>query len=536
MDMTKEEKLLAAIGDIDDELIIAADESAENIVLFPRKRRWQSVALTAACFLLCVGAWFSVSGLFDKMTASSTAPEAPQAPPQSVASPSAPTTEVLFTDSVANEEESTPEDVKEAPALPGESLAEQEVQVNPTTGGSGIGGSNGMIDSKQKYNAYNTPLLPLTAVGDTAGIQAERDLGVSVSTEDTMTVFDSYMLTNSTAIDKVLTLQYRYGTNLACDDEAVMTVNVSAEEQQLEISENISTYRSNGNFTEPYNSWESYSQRLDYLDYASNRNTRYNEDETVYVYSLSNIALPGGTGSNVQTQIKLYGREDGLVLFSELSGYYVKENGLNNYTLYPPSYSDSPLQVVAYGEELDVDVLAVRDGQELKTEVHYDIAVESMTLREALTKQYRQYILAEGKQVVSGIKEEQVIDAILYQLNDLPFYNPNYQNQAVVQVEELIYDTIYSQRLFILEQTVTIPAGESIHVSVSMEKWPSYGEDMRGFEIIGQSQTVFDLTEVTLNLATDDSVTCLEHNLTEESGSMELYPTQDYYADYSMNQ
>jgi len=541
MDKTREEKLLAAIGDIDDELIVDADELANNVVLFPRKRRWQSVALTAACFLLCVGVWFSVGDLFSSKSTSSAAPQVPAAPPQAMENPSESYTETIMTDSIVSEEESAQEEMKEFPQTsttpqepeitPGESVA---VQANPTTGGSGTGGSNGIVDGKQKYSTYNAPLLPLTAVGDTDGILAERDLGVSVGTEDTMTVLDTYMLSNCVAEDKVLTLQYRYGTNLSCDDEVEMTVDISSGEQKLEISENISTYRSNGNFTDPYNSWETYSQRLDALDYVSDSEIRYNEEETVYVYSLSNITLPGGTGSDVQTQIKLGGREDGLVLFSGLSGYYVKENGVNAYTIYPPKYSDYPLQIIAYGEELDIDVIAEREGQELKTKVHYDVSAQSMTLREALIKQYRQYVVMEGKQVVSAVNEEQIIDALLYQLNDLPFYNADYQNQAIVQIEELIYDTIHSQRLFILEQTVTIPAGESIHISISAEKRLSSGGDMRGFEIIGQNQTAFDLGKVTLDLTVDASVTRLEHNLTEESGRMELHPAQDYYADFSI--
>ena len=69
--MTKEEKLLYAIGEIDDELIMEADAPApKNITAFPMNKRWKKAMLTAACFLLCIGVWASVGGLFRMGSAS----------------------------------------------------------------------------------------------------------------------------------------------------------------------------------------------------------------------------------------------------------------------------------------------------------------------------------------------------------------------------------------------------------------------------------------------------------------------------------
>ena len=62
--MTKEEKLLRAIGEIDDELILSAEGAAPKIVSFPRRSQWKKTAMMAACFLLCVGVWLGVGDFF----------------------------------------------------------------------------------------------------------------------------------------------------------------------------------------------------------------------------------------------------------------------------------------------------------------------------------------------------------------------------------------------------------------------------------------------------------------------------------------
>lgn len=524
MDRTKEEKLLAAIGDIDDELILAADESAGNVVLFPRKRRWQSVALTAACLLLCFGAWQAVGGLFGKTTsAESMAPQAAETP-SSTTITAAP--ESVVVDSVMEETES--EELKED-----ESPAESAGEANPTTGGPGVGGSNTDNDPYKKYSEYFAPVLPLTAEGDTEGILAERSVDITEIDEEIMSLSDSYLLTNSTAVDKTLTIQYRYGESLAVSNSVEMVVDGSAESQELFISENISDYESSADYTDALGSWQTYSKKLDGLDYTLNEG-KYKGDEEVFVYTISDVVLPGGAEKGAQTALEFSSSAENLVLTTELYGYCVNEEERDFYRLYVPSRRTYPMQIISYGEELsELTVKAFRGEEELKLEVQYDSSVESMTLQEALSKVYRQYVQENGQQSVNSVSEEQVLDALLCQLDGLPFRNENYRNQAVVELPQVIYDTITAQRLYVLEQSITIPAGATVSVEISMEKQLSNSGDGLGFELIGQSQTVFDLQSFRLYLTEDAKV--LSSTLPQKTGQMELDADTDVFVDLEKN-
>ena len=145
--MTREEKLLRAIGDIDDELILAADDSVHRVVPFPRKTPWKKVAVTAACFLLIAGVWFSVDDLF--RMGKSTGAALPQSSETSAAPAEIP--DLKLDEDQSEPEEGTmetePEDSRENAAMEEQkyqsNVSGTPLEENPATGGFGGGSETG---------------------------------------------------------------------------------------------------------------------------------------------------------------------------------------------------------------------------------------------------------------------------------------------------------------------------------------------------------------------------------------------------------
>ncbi|MBQ8599097.1 MAG: hypothetical protein IJ411_03165, partial [Oscillospiraceae bacterium] len=168
--MTKEEKLLYAIGEIDDELILATDGAAPgNIVVLPQKKQWKKAVLTAACFLLCVGVWFSVNDWFHMGSSSATGTAVPSAVSQN--STAVTTESAMIEEDVVEEiEEETVEE-----SAPAEAPVQKAEDAKPERGHS----ISGDPDTEETfYISYNTPLLPLDISGDSEGVTAQRTLTI----------------------------------------------------------------------------------------------------------------------------------------------------------------------------------------------------------------------------------------------------------------------------------------------------------------------------------------------------------------------
>lgn len=190
--MNKNENLFRIIGEIDDDLIIEADNSDKNIIIFPsekavKKNNWKKIALTAACFLICAGVFLKVNSLFDLKTTESVT----QNTTVTIAKPSAPSSALEKSEETVDIE--VEEEIDEAPAespaatektpveeeiieenlevkdekTSEEGLSENtEVDTNPTTGGGYEFSEEIIVETEEISENPKTDANPTTGGSD----------------------------------------------------------------------------------------------------------------------------------------------------------------------------------------------------------------------------------------------------------------------------------------------------------------------------------------------------------------------------------
>ncbi len=212
-----EENLLRAIGEIDDDLILAAEEEPPKVLHFPIKR-WQRIAATAACFLLCVGV-FAASTDFLRMgkSAAEAAPESPQAPQAAPPATNGTAVGDLKADSVdieMEEEAASAEGEPESEAYTGEFPEAGiivEMPAAPTS-----------ENSEQEKN-FNYTVNVLKVEGDISKININRDVLVDGNNYreagDPVTVMDSYMISNIYSEPVTVEVLYEDDSLVRSDEE-----------------------------------------------------------------------------------------------------------------------------------------------------------------------------------------------------------------------------------------------------------------------------------------------------------------------------
>ncbi len=212
-----EENLLRAIGEIDDDLILAAEEEPPKVLHFPIKR-WQRIAATAACFLLCVGV-FAASTDFLRMgkSAAEAAPESPQAPQAAPPATNGTAVGDLKADSVdieMEEEAASAEGEPESEAYTGEFPEAGiivEMPAAPTS-----------ENSEQEKN-FNYTVNVLKVEGDISKININRDVLVDGNNYreagDPVTVLDSYMISNIYSEPVTVEVLYEDDSLVRSDEE-----------------------------------------------------------------------------------------------------------------------------------------------------------------------------------------------------------------------------------------------------------------------------------------------------------------------------
>ncbi len=467
--MTKEEKLLYAIGDIDDELIMAADAPApKNVAAFPMNKRWKKAALTAACFLLCIGVWASVGGLFrmgSSMTAESAANAKPQAAPVLTITESA---EEEFDEIVAEAECTAEEAPAEAPAA----KVEAATKGNDTA-------KCPVAEDEIFYINYQTPLLPLDISGNSEGITAERSLTIDAVMRDgeskVLEINDDYLLKNSGMEDKTVTLEYHYGGNFRTADTVSMDVDGSAAEQELDVGLSYSGFEDEGMNIHHFNNWNGMMERFPTEFISVNEAVPSYANEIITVYELYDAEIPADAPDAASIAVEFACHEDAFIWNNNFNGMGMEGNK-RIYDVFARELEHHPNMSRSFwvfgGHELkDVTMKGYTNGA---CEVEYEGVTAKLrsyqtTLREAVGKSVWQY--AEANDIdLKRIDEETLANAVLQYLKYSPLGNEPQPRYDYLNSWELNSDVLAVERIFTLRQTVTIPANSSVAISIELER------------------------------------------------------------------
>lgn len=546
--MTKEEKLLRAIGEIDDELILSAEGAAPKIVSFPRRSQWKKTAMMAACFLLCVGVWLGVGDFF-RMGRSSENVNTSTNQTTATTTESAIEEEVTE-DVVVEEEEAIEESVEEQAET--ETAPEsdrktnpQTSEANPETGGKGDPETETWKDDE--FWMTGTPILPLTIEGDSDDIVAERSLSVNAydyydNPEGTVDLHDRYVLYNNSARSKTVTIGYRYGDTLQSMDAVTMKVDGSDQNQNLIVGETIGGFTENGLNLEYHVPLEKYEEILSMpLVSVSENVPEFEQYKTVTVYEFSNIQLPENITKSASLAMEFTCSEDAIIFSNNMNGTWI--NGEQRiYDVFVSEYDrNSKLSkgIWVFGdvelENLTVNGYADGSCEELLPGLTAEVVSYRIDLRSALEDSLRQRLNKRtsvgGDPIDSRVTIDTLMDAVYHQLDYSVIGSDPQQRYESLYLRDLLLDSLTTRRLFILEQTIMIPAHGSVTVEIDSKKCPSvsYESTAIGFDFYPSLGTEMNLSYFDLYLTPPKNGTLESSNLPSDSGSMTLPMDEKHY-------
>lgn len=515
--MTKEEKLLLAIGEIDDELILAADSAApETIIALLGKKQWKKIALTAACFLICAGVWFSVGDRFYMGSKSfTTSIETPNMESQDSAA-------IIMESDMAEtvEEECAVESA--APETPKEQAEDAKLESGYVVG-------SGVNTDKVPYISSHTPLLPLDISGDSEDITALRTVTIDAGNyyyEDRTkaAVTDDYLLTNTSNVAKEVTIEYSYGDSLHNMAEVNMTVDGSLTDstQSLQVSNTFTEFADDGmNLRFDY-SWAAYEEILNQNWGSVDEQLPPYGDEMVTVYEIYDPVVPDNAPDAASLAIRFHCPEDTLIWNNNFNG--LQQDGEERcYDVFVSEFDRYPLMsrsiwVFGVAEPLDITVKGYTDGS-CETEVSgltAKVKSYTMTLKEAISQSVQQYAVSNHLEL-NDVDTNTLINATLQYLKYSPLGSEPQSRYDMLLSWELYNDVLAARRLFTLKQTIVIPADSTVQISVQILESSRFV-----YEVAAQLGSKLNIESTVVNFTKPEQGAIVEGNLSEGETTLDL--------------
>lgn len=510
---TAAEKLLYAIGNIEDDLVLEGDRAfPATLRLLHSKKRRKQMALTAACFLFCFGLWYTVENAF-RMGSSQNSSGAIM--------------EEAIVETVAGDRAEAEET---APETADTTLTEEAAPEMAET--TLIPGADGKQEAAN-YTHYASPLLSLDLLEEQEDLSVERTLTVDAQQRESNRVLvqDSYLLTNHSQQEQTLTLSYSMGSSFRKVELPQLLVNgeENREEQQLRVSNSLTAFCDDGENLSLYsNSWDRFVTALSAANWLDE--DREFTDVSILVYEIYDVSAPKTAPEAATVALQFRCDEDTLIWNNNLNGLW-QDGEERRYDVFLSEWQRHPQQskeIWVFGDEVqDLTLQAYTDGScEIPLDgVSAKVRSYQSSLEEAVTRALGDYVQSQYPEVLEHLDMDSLCTAALQYLRYSPLGEepqPRYQN---LQSWELFSDVLAVERLFKLEQTVTIPAQSSIQVDIVLEKEPSWDMERReyGLEIAAGLGSTLHFESQSLiclppqgELLLDSSVSSGEQDLSSE--------------------
>lgn len=404
------------------------------------------------------------------------------------------------------------------------------------------------------YMYYTGPVFPLASLSGSGGITAQRGIHFDFdhSADGAWArVTDSYVLSNETGADITLRLSYPFAAALF--QEATLMPVVTVDGEAVETQLHVGPYSDGTANLDYIDSWEGYGQLLEDGSY---REAAYGEPHTldipVTVYRVDNYRIletetkasnptlnfefQAGEGTTIFTYNSNGGRND-----LENGIYQRHTSGLDN-TYRPPE----PMYVILVGDDLlSYRLQGYQDGgcskgEEL--EIIADVTRYETTLEEFLRSQVSFTPAPDGEDLTISdfLTEDQFFGCITEQFCSYGSLGDTPMDRYGSMLEDYISGASNMSRVLYLSFTVTVPAGESLEISASMEKEGSYdfygnsqrGTGCKGYDLVTKLGSDLTFTEQTASLS-GSGITILGQNFgfDPENGvtRVTLDPEQAHY-------
>lgn len=509
--MTKEERLLQALGDVGDDLI-------QEAVAKPKRLPWRSMLATAACLVLVVG--LVRLGGFGGMAGGGANGSADGA------------------DSTAFVDAGVP-----LPA-PGEDKNEPAVCDTET-----------MLQAAA-YDVYTGPVMPMSLTEPAEGLEAKRSVVYDFAsyTETDPEVYrihtdvtDSYALYNYTDADMTVTAVYPVMAKLSDHDVLLPHITVDGTETETELLVGGELY------------WDGYVDSGAKLKQVLDDGSYFAEvfegapdlSQPVTVYSVTGLTYDGPVGERPTLAMEFTAdpaRSNALIC-GGMAVRYDDESGETQLRMTVEEFIyGEDIHVIVMGEDMDGYTLqgysdfSCKEGTEVDG-FRAEIVRAEMTLREFLA----QYVDWEywGKVYNDGLKRcigsyltaDELIDETARTMDRAgALVNAGHMNGMLLN--DYISNAFYAGRVLYVSFPVTVPAGESVTVTADMVKYAHVlehgrGEDIHGYDLMTKLGSVLDITEQTVAAVNTENVVFEGGNLGDVLAGSDapvlLDPDGEYY-------
>lgn len=398
-------------------------------------------------------------------------------------------------------------------------------------GGGFGGGAPGGTDNGLSYDMYAGPVMPLTLSAPESGLTAERDVTYDFSyygetNHDIVRIHadvtDSYTLTNTTDADMTVEAVYPFKARLndkelivpriAVDGETIKTVlTVGGDlrsDSQMDSGEKLIAALTDGSyFAEAFGDVPELDMpcvvyHVKILDYDGEVGEHITlefgfpvdlEQTKVLLYNVHAMSFDDKQ-SRISARFDLNDREGYVIVMGE---------DMESYTL--QGYSDSKCEAGSEVDGFQTEVTRTKTtlGAWMATDIDW-------------AKWYRMYNDGRDLCIAYTLEQGDLLHHTADQIAGQNAINP-IEDEQIVFLNDYISLGLHADRVMYQSFPVTIPAGESVHVTAEMVKYASSshmsGEDeLDGYDLMTSLGSVLHITEQTVRAVYTDGAELVDNS------------------------
>ena len=424
----------------------------------------------------------------------------------------------------------------------------------------GGGGESGTV-----FMSYAGPVFPLNVLDDTTGIVAERNIDIDFAPYETQVenheiygeetgyryhetesfVTDSYLLSNSTNEDIVLTASYPFVGSFSDGYKWIPNISVNGSEVEAELfagrfsggfysASGPNSDRTDRSNIESADEWTDFQALLEDGNYLADAYAEYPElNQNVIVYKLSNIAYDGSdetaTNPTLGMEFTAFYPDTLIMSYGSTGGRRDRESGEIQQSYHIPEENERGYGMDRYliilGEDItNLNVQGYRDGGcdegEEITGVTADVERYETTLGEIVWE------LLISDREPSYFDEEQVdiaSDEVLYGsiaelMYDYGMLSDNVaERYAWGDLGDMWSETYNMQRVMYVTFEVVVPANGSVQVDATMRKDASFdhvgeGTDRNGYDMVTQLGSTLEFSKQSASVSNSQFIEIVYQN------------------------
>lgn len=385
-----------------------------------------------------------------------------------------------------------------------------------------------------RYDTYEGPVFPLTATGDTQKLKVSRSLqGVAGTQKEEdgssslLKVRDVYKIKNTSKHDKTLQIVYPFAGTLngayALEEEVLQVTGEDSTPIAYSIGESIYAYRNEDleeetalkeqefreeqTFIEQQTTLETYleifDEQSDYQEQALAKEADWNKN--VHVYTFPDISMQKESVDGTQQGVVGVTMEDAGadVLTYGFDHSFTKEDGSTTYCFFASGEQKKRMLIVTGDQSVrpQIGYYTNLDCEEEIEGLQYDMSSQEMSYTDALrlcsfdaarkmSEDYEQGIYAAELPVY--MNEDAAFRVLTMMSEEDLFYDTLMQRYQSLELTEIFERLFAETRVIYARTTVTIPAKQSVQVTVQTQKCQKQANDLLAEDQANDGDITYD--------------------------------------------